>query len=151
MLPQELMQMSRDALIVLRGGIPPIKGRKIYFFKSADFTRRVQPPPVVAALPDVVGAGPTPAAEASRLDTMAADLAALTRTVGEIHARIIQRPLTEQEAAGEAELSLEAISLELDAVDLADLPAGATEEQSEDWINRYINSGVLLEAEAIDR
>ena len=33
----------------------------------------------------------------------------------------------------------------------ARLPAGATEEQSEDWINRYINSGVLLEAEAIDR
>ena len=81
----------------------------------------------------------------------AADLAALTRIVGEIHARIIQRPLTEEEAAGEAELSLESISLELDAVDLADLPAGATEEQSEDWINRYINSGVLLEAEAIDR
>ena len=82
---------------------------------------------------------------------MAADLAALTRTVGEIHARIVQRPLTESEAAGETELSIEAISLELDSVDLDDLPAGATEEQSQAWIDRYINSGLLLETEAIER
>ena len=151
MLPQELMQMSRDALIALRGGIPPVKGRKIYYFKSADFTRRVQPPAVVPALPDVADAGPGSGGEAGRLDAMAADLAALTRTVGEIHARIVQRPLTESEAAGETELSIEAISLELDSVDLDDLPPGATEEQSQAWIDRYINSGLLLETEAIER
>jgi len=151
MLPQELLQMSRDALIVLRGGIPPIKGSKIYFFNSGDFTRRVLPPPVVPALPDVGGQGPGRSGEADRLDVMAADLAALTRTVGEIHARIVQRPLTEAEAAGETELNMEAISLELDSVDLDDLPARATEEQSQEWIDRYINSGLLLETEAIER
>lgn len=151
MLPQELLQMSRDALIVLRGGISPIKGNKIYFFNNGDFTKRVLPPPAVPALPDVAGKDPGRSGAADRLDVMAADLAALTRTVGEIHARIVQRPLTEAEAAGETELSMEAISLELDSVDLDDLPASATEEQSQEWIDRYINSGLLLETEAIER
>ena len=61
------------------------------------------------------------------------------------------RRLTEAEAAGETELNMEAISLELDSVDLEDLPPGATEQQSEEWIDRYINSGLLLETEAIER
>lgn len=148
MLPQELLQMSRDALIVLRGGIPPVKARKIFYFANSDFTKRVQPPPTV---PSAAAASPQPAGAHDRLDAMAADLADLTRTVGEIHARIIQRPLTEAEAAGEAELNMEAISLELDSVDLEDLPPGATEKQSEEWIDRYINSGLLLETEAIER
>ena len=151
MLPQELIQMSTDALIVLRGGIAPIKGSKIYFYKNPDFTKRVLPPPAIPALPDLPAAGNGGADESSRLDMMAADLASLNRTVAEIHARVVQRPLTESEAAGETELNLEAISLELDSVDLDDLPAGASEEQSEDWIDRYINSGLLLETEAIDR
>jgi type IV secretion system protein VirD4 len=148
MLPQELLQMSRDALIVLRGGIPPVKARKIFYFANPDFTKRVQPPPTV---PSAAAASPQPAGAHDRLDAMAADLADLTRTVGEIHAWIIQRPLTEAEAAGEAELNMEAILLELDSVDLEDLPPGATEKQSEEWIDRYINSGLLLETEAIER
>lgn len=150
MLPQELLQMSRDALIVLRGGIPPVKARKIFYFDNTDFTKRVQPAPTVPPLA-ADAPPPHPAGNFDRLDTMAADLAALTRTVGEIHSRIIQRPLTEAEAAGETELNMEAISLELDSVDLEDLPSGATEQQSEEWIDRYINSGLLLETEAIER
>ena len=150
MLPQELLQMSRDALIVLRGGIPPVKARKIFYFANTDFTKRVQPPPVVPPLA-AESTPPHTAGATDRLDAMAADLADLTRTVGEIHARIIQRPLTEAEAAGEAELNIQAISLELDSVDLEDLPAGASEQQSEEWIDRYINSGLLLETEAIER
>lgn len=144
MLPQELMQMSKDALIVLRAGLPPVKARKIYFFKSADFTRRVLPPPDVPAVA-AVAAMNTGSPDGPRLDAMAADLAALTRTVGEIHARVVTRPLTVSEAAGETELDLNTLSLDVDGVDFEDLPASASEAQLEDWITRYINSGVLLE------
>ena len=47
MLPQELMQFPADRLILLRGGIPPIIGDKIFYFKSRFFKRRAFPPPVV--------------------------------------------------------------------------------------------------------
>ncbi|CAO1650896.1 type IV secretory system conjugative DNA transfer family protein [Parasphingorhabdus sp. NYA22] len=47
MLPQELMQFPADRLILLRGGIPPIIGTKIAFFKNRFFKRRAFPPPEV--------------------------------------------------------------------------------------------------------
>ena len=47
LLPQELMQFPADRLILLRGGIPPIIGDKIFYFKSRFFKRRAFPPPVV--------------------------------------------------------------------------------------------------------
>jgi type IV secretion system protein VirD4 len=47
MLPQELMQFPPDKLILLRGGIPPIIGAKIYYFKSRFFKKRAFPPPIV--------------------------------------------------------------------------------------------------------
>lgn len=145
MLPQELMQMSKDALIVLRAGLAPIKARKIYFYKSSDFTKRISAPPEIPAVP-AIAAMSGEAAGGIRLDAIAADLAALTRTVGEIHARVVIRPLTESEAAGETELDLNAITLDVDAVDLEELPPKASDEQLEDWITRYINSGVMLES-----
>lgn len=50
LLPQELMQFPADRLILLRGGIPPIIGTKIFYFKSRFFKKRAFPPPVVPAL-----------------------------------------------------------------------------------------------------
>jgi type IV secretion system protein VirD4 len=50
MLPQELMQFPPHKLILLRGGIPPIIGTKIFYFKSRFFKKRAFPPPVVPAL-----------------------------------------------------------------------------------------------------
>ncbi|OAO04833.1 conjugal transfer protein TraG [Sphingomonadales bacterium EhC05] len=47
MLPQELMQFSADRLILLHGGIPPIIGAKIAYYKSRFFKKRAIPPPVV--------------------------------------------------------------------------------------------------------
>ncbi len=47
MLPQELMQFPATKLILLCGGIPPIVGNKIFYFKSRFFGKRVLPPPVV--------------------------------------------------------------------------------------------------------
>jgi type IV secretion system protein VirD4 len=50
-LPQELIQLPQDRLIVLRAGVPPIRGRKIAYYRERAFTRRVLPPPAVAARP----------------------------------------------------------------------------------------------------
>jgi len=50
LLPQELMQFPSDRLILLRGGIPPIIGTKIFYFKSRFFKSRAFPPPVVPPL-----------------------------------------------------------------------------------------------------
>lgn len=46
MLPQELMQFPMDKLILLRGGIPPIIGKKIFYFKHRFFKKRSFSPPV---------------------------------------------------------------------------------------------------------
>lgn len=47
LLPQELMQFSTDRLILLRGGIPPIIGTKIFYYKSRFFKKRAFPAPIV--------------------------------------------------------------------------------------------------------
>jgi type IV secretion system protein VirD4 len=57
-LPQELLQMPQDRLLVLHAGMPPIRGRKIVYWRERLFTRRVLPPPHVPARP--VGASPPP-------------------------------------------------------------------------------------------
>lgn len=46
MLPQELMQLPSQALIVLKAGVPAVRGRKIVFYREALFKRRLRPSPV---------------------------------------------------------------------------------------------------------
>ena len=56
------MQFPTDRLLLLRGGIPPIIGTKIFYYKSRFFKNRAFPPPVVSALEKqtVVALAPTP-------------------------------------------------------------------------------------------
>jgi type IV secretion system protein VirD4 len=51
LLPQELMQFPSRKLILLRGGIPPIVGDKIAYFKSRFFRARAFAAPIVSARP----------------------------------------------------------------------------------------------------
>ena len=62
MLPQELMQFPSDSLILLRGGIPPIIGNKIFYFKSRFFKKRAFPAPIVPPIEkqNVVTIAPAP-------------------------------------------------------------------------------------------
>lgn len=53
-LPQELMQFPTGKLILLRGGIPPIIGGKIYYFKNRFFKKRAFPPPQVPPIERLV-------------------------------------------------------------------------------------------------
>ena len=49
MLPQELLLLSQDDVIVLRAGIPPLKGGKIRYYKDKWMTKAssVAPPPII--------------------------------------------------------------------------------------------------------
>lgn len=50
LLPQELMQFPADELLLLRGGMPPIRGDKIRYYADSLFQRRLTPPPAVAPI-----------------------------------------------------------------------------------------------------
>jgi len=83
MLPQELIEMPPDQLIVLRAGLPPIKGRKIVYWRERAFARRVHAPPLVEprpapdSAPHEATAAPAPcAADPLQLHLVAATLEA---------------------------------------------------------------------------
>jgi type IV secretion system protein VirD4 len=68
MLPQELLQMPADRLIVLKAGSPPIRGRKIVYWRERAFTHRLRPAPAVpphprTATPPPAAPPPTPQAD----------------------------------------------------------------------------------------
>lgn len=50
LLPQELMQYPADQLLLLRGGMPPIRADKIRYFADNHFTGRLAPAPTVAPI-----------------------------------------------------------------------------------------------------
>ncbi len=139
MLPQELTQMSRSDLILLRAGIPPIRGRKIVFYASRDFRPRLLAPPEVAVLPGSTEPGRTVDGPGGRLD-------AIRRTVDDIQTRIVERPMTVAEAAGEDALTPAMVSLALEDVDMDALPQhGASEEQVMAWSAAYLDRATLEE------
>jgi len=53
LLPQELMQLDRDKLLLLRGGMPAVLADKIAYYKDPAFKTRLVPAPLV---PEVDGA-----------------------------------------------------------------------------------------------
>jgi type IV secretion system protein VirD4 len=82
MLPQELMQMPDDRLILLRANLPAVRGRKIVYWRERLFMRRLQPAPTVPRHPGVGQAAyaspPAPPTSASSPDSdLRLDLIAL--------------------------------------------------------------------------
>ena len=116
MLPQELLQMPKDRLLVLRAGIAPVMGRKLVYWRDRAFTSRLLPPPKV--LP------PQEVASAADLRALAVDVAGIRAEVEELRERTVERPMTVAEAAGETPLSDAQVSLALEEVDMDDLPSG---------------------------
>ncbi|WP_372785996.1 type IV secretory system conjugative DNA transfer family protein [Phenylobacterium sp.] len=118
MLPQELMQMPADRLIVLRAGMPAVRGRKIVYWRERAFRRRQTPAPVIP--PHATVAGPhsvSPVPLASSPTSAQAD----------------------------ADLRLELMLPALAATGLAPLPAqGAGEAEVADWVERFIDASVQL-------
>lgn len=64
MLPQELMQLSDRDLIVLKAGVPPVRGRKIRYYRERIFQRRLKPSPVVPGLRSIAHPVTHPASHA---------------------------------------------------------------------------------------
>ncbi len=84
MLPQELVQMQSRELIVLKAGLPPIRARKIEYFRERAFRRRLRPPPPLPAKPAHVEARTPPPAEphAPEMETDM-ELTAIIRAFGD--------------------------------------------------------------------
>ena len=80
MLPQELMQLPADALLILKAGLPPVRGRKILYYREPVFTARLRPAPVIppASPAPIVAPGAISTAEVSGMDfdSLVRDLAA---------------------------------------------------------------------------
>ena len=79
MLPQELIQMPPDRLIVLKAGSPPVRGRKITYYRERAFQARLQPAPQVPprACPDA-RAKPSLVSTPDPTDGLSLDIVAAT-------------------------------------------------------------------------
>lgn len=60
LLPQEIRQLGKENLLILRANIPPIRAKKIRYHKDSRFKSRVCPAPAIAEVPAVVRELPTP-------------------------------------------------------------------------------------------
>jgi type IV secretion system protein VirD4 len=67
LMPQELSALPDRQLIVLRAGLPAIKGRKIVYWRERAFAARVRPPPAVPSRPSPTPPPPSPAPDPLRL------------------------------------------------------------------------------------
>jgi len=121
MLPQELIQMDPGRLLLLRAGLPPVRGQKIAYWRERAFSRRVQPPPIVPARASA------PSATDVRPSVSGAD------------------------ANRDADLKLDLVLPTLEAAGLEPPPApGATEEEVAGWVDRFIDATVTPPAKELD-
>ena len=123
--------MPKDQLLILRGGMPPVRGKKLVYYADRAFRARLLPPPEPPKLSDSEAQG-------QKIQALALGLASLRDEVEDIRARVVERPMSEAQAAGEAPLSLDAISLTLSDADMEALPdEGASEAEVQHWLRRY--------------
>lgn len=112
MMPQELIQMDPGQLILLRAGMPPVRGRKIQYWRERAFKARVSAPPIIAAHP-AIGIGPP----------------AWTVSHGPA------------DAPRQDDLSLSLVGPALEAAGFEALPPhGATDAEVEGWMERFIDA-----------
>jgi len=131
MMPQELIQMPADRLIVLRAGMPPVRGSKIVYWRERAFARRAVPPPIVPAHPGIGLSGDfAPSFSAS-----------------------VATPRAPERAAAEDadELTLNLVLPALQAAGLEPLPPhGASDDKVEAWVERFIDASVQPAVSEID-
>ena len=119
MMPQELIQMPADQLIVLRAGMAPVRGRKIVHWRERAFAARISPPPKVAVHPGVAQAAARAAAPAPAPSSP---------------------PPQQAQAPTMNDLTLQQLIPPRDAADVAPPPAkGARPEVVEAWVERFVD------------
>jgi type IV secretion system protein VirD4 len=123
MMPQELIAMPANRLLVLRAGMPPVRGTKIAYWRERTFARRVRPPPAIPVHPGVA---------ASR--TKASSVMPPSKPA----ARAPKRGREDMD-----DLTLELVLPALEAAGLEPLPPnGATEAEVEAWVEQFIDASV---------
>jgi len=123
MMPQELLQMAPDRLVVLRAGAPPVLGRKIVYWRERAFTARVTGPPHVAALTGAAGKGQAPSPAGLE-------------------------PPEPRSPPSQAEMDLEALTLSLEAGGFEPLPPeGASDAEVEAWVHRFVDASMQPRSE----
>lgn len=149
MMPQELMQMPKGDLLLLRGGIAPVRARKIEYFRSRRFTSRISEAPKVAARPVTVprSAPVSPAAgAASGSDVLSqaiqAKRAALLDVAPTEEMLPVTRLLTDEEVSGFAEITDDMLVLG----ELEDLPPPGDEKAALDFV-MAMTARAVVEAE----
>lgn len=61
LLPQEILQLPAERLILLRAGLAPVLGERIQYWRERAFRLRILPPPILAARADVLRPAVRPA------------------------------------------------------------------------------------------
>lgn len=126
MMPQELIQMPADRLIVLRAGMPPVRGKKIVYWREKAFARRVTSPPVVL---------PHPGSSA---------IGAAVELAGSSPSEASSVPKNSS-VLDMSDLTLDLVIPALEAAGLEPLPEeGATEAEVEAWVERFIDGSVQI-------
>ena len=114
MWPQELLALPHDQLLVLRGGVAPVRGRKIVYYRDKAFAPRLIAPPAIVA--------PRPASDQNQT------------------ARPIRRAMTPDEVSGRTPLSLD----QLDPDDLGlPAGETLTLAQMEAWAMDYLDRAAI--------
>jgi type IV secretion system protein VirD4 len=121
MMPQELMQMDPGQLLLLRAGLPPIRGRKIVYWREKAFSQRVLPPPVIPP-----------------------------RAFPAVRANWSSAPRREG-ADPDADLTLDVVLPALETADLEPPPPpGATEAEVASWVDRFIDASTTSPTQELD-
>lgn len=119
MLPQELLQLSPEALIILKAGALPVRGAKIRFYRDRRFTRRQRPAPVQPVLIAETPHRAAPAEPAFPADDM---------EVLDMDYEAIVRGFTEQGCPPPQ--------------------AGASESEVADWLDRMVDVAIAADRDA---
>lgn len=146
LLPQELMQMPKGELLLLRAGIPPVRGRKIAYFRMQRFTRRLIAPPKLAARPAVTApAAPTasPFRQTAQVEAGGRHGSRGTITPGAREEEPMMREMTEAELTGAAEITDDMLVLG----ELAELPPPGDEAAAMAFVSSMIERALVKSGE----
>lgn len=137
MLPQELTQMNRNWLIILRGGIPAIKATRIFYYKDRDFKSRLMPAPEI---PVMAGLPTSQAASQPSIADLMDTVASMAGQIEEIrNVIVVERRMTTEEAAGDAPLDMGMAMMTLEDLDIELPPLDAPEMAFTDFITNFVD------------
>lgn len=138
--------MARSDMLILRGGIPPIRARKLLYYAMPAFKRRIMPPPEIDAHPLPATNIPAPRPKAPKRPPLAnmPDEGAniITPVVDEpdtpAQSQSTDREMTDAEISGV--VAIPADALQLDDIEVPRV--GASEGEAMAFVEKMIGRAV---------